>query len=156
MFSGNALHGVLPSCQSFRDSGSSSSESGMGDRLTLIIAWWDGGARPRDNPGGFGPLQRTPDQASGWQKKELPPILPPPTPPVHRHLPRFPRRKAAVVDPLWEAVGESEGRASAVRGEPSTSSTLPPLRIFVQHEDAFERVYQEAAVAVYWEQELGL
>eukprot|EP00038_Savillea_parva_P027211 m.58182 g.58182 ORF g.58182 m.58182 type:complete len:630 (-) comp7811_c0_seq2:101-1990(-) len=87
-----------------------------------------------------------------------------------------------IVEPLWEAVetpptsslgrdtynsgtagatGASRTLAApldddAVGARPSRPpDNLPPLRLFVDREDAFERLYEEAAVAVYWERVLG-
>jgi hypothetical protein len=56
-----------------------------------------------------------------------------------------------LVEPLWEMIDKvPDETASQI-----LTNALPPLRFFVDSEDTFERVYEEAAVAVYWEQELG-
>ena len=166
MFSGNALHGVLPAV----------TRTGVADtdepRVTLIVAWWDGSAGPRDNPGGHGPLQTTPDPRRGWQATDLPAVsgsecdsydvdeecmemvLGVPDEPCG--IPG----SVDMVEPLWERVVVAN-RVEGVKGGDAACEavddgrSLPPLRYFLQSEDTLERIYEQAAVEVYWERELS-
>ena len=75
------------------------------------------------------------------------------------------------VEPIWvevPRVGSNHGgggggigvpeRAGPAGSDPSAAGgaeqALPQLRLFVESEHEFERIYKEAAVAVYWEQSL--
>ena len=164
MFSGNALHGVLPAAT--RTSAADSVEP----RLTLIVAWWDGSAEPRDNPGGHGPLQTSPDPRRGWQATDLPAVdgrectddveevcmgrvLGFPGVPEACGIPG----SVDMVEPLWEKV-VVEGivkESDAARVAADDDHSLPPLRYFLQSKDTLERIYEQAAVEVYWERELS-
>lgn len=167
MFPGNALHGVLPAVADTDE-----------PRLTLIIAWWDGSAEPRDNPAGHGPLQITPDSSSGWQATDLPPLRG-----AVDHVdekcmevvidftdiasPASIPGSVDVVAPLWESVeatNKKEGLgATKTRIDLKTQNdagaddgrSLPPLRYFLPSDDELERIYEQAAVEVYWEHELS-